>query len=258
MSLFLFDLDDTLIKGYMQSPDKNYDRVELLPGRRKKLQDLHAQGHRLGMVTNQGGVAFGYVTAQQAHVKMLATIDMIGVPMSRFYCFSDQRGKEPWNDPIDAARRKPSGAMIKEAISAFGFQDTWVPVWMVGDRQEDRDAAKDARVGFVWARDFFAEGNPAMKLSESLTNDMFKALSSAGSDSPPMTLVRSNRLLVENPDSDIPALAAIIIDTDTGITYSWGGDLLLVGKIGGKHFTKYDGEAAERLWQYLATRSTKI
>ena len=52
--MYLFDLDGTLIAGYMNGGD--YAHVQPLPGRRKKLAELQSAGHTLGIVTNQGGI----------------------------------------------------------------------------------------------------------------------------------------------------------------------------------------------------------
>ena len=55
--LVLFDLDGTLISSYMEAPDRRYDAREVLPGRREKLARLLIEGHRVGIATNQAGVA---------------------------------------------------------------------------------------------------------------------------------------------------------------------------------------------------------
>ena len=58
--LYIFDLDDTLVKGYLFRPDKDYHAVELLPGVKERLESLWYQGHAIAIATNQGGIAFGY------------------------------------------------------------------------------------------------------------------------------------------------------------------------------------------------------
>lgn len=165
--LYLFDLDDTLIRGYMSEPRQPYDAVEPLPGRRAMLNRLIMRGDEICIVTNQGGVAFGYVTEEQADTKLNQALLRLGLSRTRssgdaqpsqvYACYSDIRGNPPWDDPVDAARRKPSGAMLLEAIA-------WYPaaaalgVLMVGDREEDLEAAKAAGVPFQWAHIFFKEG----------------------------------------------------------------------------------------------------
>lgn len=164
--LYLFDMDGTLITGYMDRPDRDYNRWSILPGRKARLQQLVLQGHVVGIVTNQGGVAFGHVTEAQAADKLLDAFVMLGLAPVRssgdpwvppiYVCYSDVRGKPPWNDPADAARRKPSGAMIREAMADYP-RAAALGVLYVGDRPEDEAAAADAGVPFMWADQFFAE-----------------------------------------------------------------------------------------------------
>jgi D-glycero-D-manno-heptose 1,7-bisphosphate phosphatase len=155
--LYLFDLDGTLISGYMNNPDKDYNRWEVLPGRRERLSRLLARGNRIAIVTNQGGVAFGFVDEQTAWNKIYAAALACGLPpdtIRTYACFHHERGKAPWNDPVLAQRRKPSGDMIKEAMIGYP-EAAALGVLMVGDREEDLQAAQAADVGFQWAHVFF-------------------------------------------------------------------------------------------------------
>lgn len=182
--LYLLDLDDTLIKGYMSRPDHDYSIIEVLPGRVEKLRDLQERGDAIGIVTNQGGVAFGFVTFVDMVSKLYNAMDkLVGlypqqlrkqvrivdcvpnwepVPekwhgvVTCYVCYHDTRGKAPYNDPVEAARRKPSGAMIREAIADYPDQAAR-GVLYVGDREEDLQAAQDAGVGFQWAHIFFKD-----------------------------------------------------------------------------------------------------
>ncbi len=155
--LYLFDLDGTLISGYMDNPDKDYNRWEVLPGRREKLGRLLGQGHKVAIVTNQGGVAFGFVDEQTAWKKIYAAALACGLPpdMIRTYaCIYHEKGKPPWNDPIRSLHRKPSGRMLLEAMRDYP-EAAALGVLMVGDREEDMQAAREAGVPFQWAHVFF-------------------------------------------------------------------------------------------------------
>lgn len=163
--LYLFDMDGTLISGYMDNPDKAYDRWEVLPGRKTRLRSLLMQGHEVCIVTNQGGVAFGHVTEEQADAKIDAVVRALGLarvrsagdplPSRAVACYSDERGKAPWNDPKDASRRKPAPWMLYEAMGLYA-NHAERGVLFVGDRPEDEQAAAVAGVPFQWADDFFA------------------------------------------------------------------------------------------------------
>lgn len=162
--LYLFDLDGTLISGYLDNPDKDYDRWDVLPKRRAMLNKLLMRGDTICIVTNQGGVAFGYVTMEQAVRKIDNALLKLGLVNPRwdgsprrprvYACYFDARGIAGWNDPIEAARRKPSGAMIREAMRDHA-DAAERGVLMVGDRPEDEAAARDAGVPFQWVHEFF-------------------------------------------------------------------------------------------------------
>jgi D-glycero-D-manno-heptose 1,7-bisphosphate phosphatase len=162
--LYLFDLDDTLIRGYLTEPRQPYDVVEVLPWRRFKILKFLMRGDVVCIVTNQGGVAFGYVTEDQADAKIAEAVRQLGLAPVRsdgdpkryvYACYHHERGTvAPWNDPIAAARRKPSPAMLREAIQEHAA-DAALGVLYVGDREEDAEAAKAAGVPFQWAHLFF-------------------------------------------------------------------------------------------------------
>lgn len=157
--LYLFDLDGTLISSYMDNPGRRYDDWAVLPGRRTRVQDLQARGNAIAIVTNQGGVAFGFVSEQDAWNKIYDAALRCGLPpdtIRTYACFYDLRGKPPYNDSAGAARRKPSGAMIREAMADAPGQAA-LGVLYVGDREEDYQAAQDAGVPFQWAHIFFKE-----------------------------------------------------------------------------------------------------
>lgn len=157
--LYLFDLDGTLISGYMDNPDRDYHTWQVLPGRSEKLIQLAVAGHDIAIVTNQGGVAFGFIDEQTAWMKIYEAARRCGLPpdtIRTYACFHDPRGKPPYNDPKESARRKPSGRMIQEAMYDANIFNP-AEVLFVGDRPEDESAAKDARVPFQWADLFFKE-----------------------------------------------------------------------------------------------------
>lgn len=171
--LYLFDLDGTLISGYLDNPDKAYHRWHVLPGRVEKLRELLGGGNSIAVITNQGGVAFGFVGLDTMRDKLIDAVRACGIarnlrmvigPISAepqyegtvtiYVCFHDTRGIDPFTDPDYAARRKPSPAMLHEAIADYPNAAA-VGVLMVGDRPEDEEAAKRAGVSFQWAHAFF-------------------------------------------------------------------------------------------------------
>lgn len=153
--LYLFDLDGTLISSYMDNPDRDYHTWQPLPGRGRRIRELRDAGHVVGIVSNQGGVAFGLSTEADWEAKIADVCNRLRIDWEAIYvCFADARSRNPrYRDPAQVARRKPSGAMIREAMArwAYGPAETLY----VGDRPEDEQAARDAGVAFAWAEEFF-------------------------------------------------------------------------------------------------------
>lgn len=177
MNLYLFDLDGTLIESYMDDPKRDFDRVALLPKRAEKIAELRKH-NRIGIVTNQGGVAFGLVTPEAVERKLLAVADQLGfggiilddgarrrtignlVTGALLLCsvaYEHPNATSEQYKPKTFPRRKPSGEMIREQM-IFHRIPEWRgrEVTFVGDRPEDEQAAQDARVAFEWADSFFA------------------------------------------------------------------------------------------------------
>lgn len=158
MALFLFDLDDTLVRGYVSRLDKNYHAVELLLGRKERIDQLLGDGHTVAVVTNQRGAAFGYHTPEDSFAKFDRVRKLLGhMDIPFFWCFHHPKGKPQWKDPEQCARAKPSGAMIKEAMAEHPNAAA-DGATMIGNGKEDYEAAIDAGIAFQWTEDFFREG----------------------------------------------------------------------------------------------------
>lgn len=155
MGLIICDVDGTLISSYMDTPRHRYNEWAVLPGRAEHLSALQEQGQRIALATNQAGVAFGYVTEAQVWRKLAAVLVALRLPTDTpmAVCFAHPSAKAyKYRTPVEVARRKPSGTMLHEIMAAVGVYDA---VFYVGDRPEDRQAARHAGVGFRWADEFF-------------------------------------------------------------------------------------------------------
>jgi len=156
LGLYVFDMDGTLISSYMDVPGKRYASWTVLPGRVEALRALREQGEQIAIVTNQAGVAFGHVTESGVRRKIAAVVAALGLPADTpvAVCFAHPQAKSyRYNNPTAVARRKPSGAMLREIVEKTGSCDD---VTYVGDKPEDRAAARDASISFRQADDFFA------------------------------------------------------------------------------------------------------
>jgi D-glycero-D-manno-heptose 1,7-bisphosphate phosphatase len=156
--LILFDLNGTLATSFTDNKP-----VELLPDRKKQIAVLQTKKYlKLGIITNQGGVAFGFATEEQATAEVKGIADELGID---YYLISfghpkPKEGYERYGTPEMIARRKPAPGMLLEAMEHFGT--TPEETVFVGDMQDDKDAASAAGCHFRWVDDFFRQ----VKISE--------------------------------------------------------------------------------------------
>jgi HAD superfamily hydrolase (TIGR01662 family) len=167
--LYAFDADGTLIESFLETVDgvltpvHPYERVALLPGRRERLAALVEDGHRVAIVTNQGGVAFGQQTDEEVFEKFAMVLHALGLDPEttdlRICMHHPRASVEQWRAAGGCERRKPSGLMIQEAMMLAGVEES--ATVYVGDLDTDRQAADDAGCSFYWAEDFFGAQVPA-------------------------------------------------------------------------------------------------
>lgn len=153
--LAIFDVDGTLVEPKSGATfRKTADDWQWLPGRLEKLAELKAQGIRLAVATNQGGVAFGYMQAQDILAELTRTIKEAGIPTGGLYvCYTHPKASiEQYRDEEDN-RRKPGPGMLLDAMRDFEAEPE--ETLFVGDRPEDEQASIAANTAFQWAEDFF-------------------------------------------------------------------------------------------------------
>lgn len=169
--MFLFDLDHTLVipRSGKKFPVTVDDRA-FIEGRWEHLLDLHEQGKKTAICTNQGGAAWGIFQPEEMD-KFLAHLCKSGDIDKFFVCYRDTsekarnsertikeltvpeyyKGSEYYKG--DWNRRKPGPGMLIEAMDYFGIP--WYDTLYVGDRQEDKDAAEAAGCNFEWEWSYF-------------------------------------------------------------------------------------------------------
>lgn len=219
--LILFDLDGTL---------SGYKSTDLLPGVAEWFE-LHRDHQKVAICTNQGGVGlrrwmetgnFGepakYPDEFEAYEHIYAVLKQIGgvdrkVPF--YVCFAYQSQKTGQWAPVDAAqqnlpmwrqdRRKPASGMLLDAMKDAGALPEHT--LMVGDGDEDEQAAAAAGCAFQRADAFFGRAKPSM-LDEYRAEIKRRIEVEAGTPD----LRAGYQLLLahwsEVPDQDLLALAA--------------------------------------------------
>jgi histidinol-phosphate phosphatase family protein len=159
--LLFLDRDGTLNRSLDNRPPNQPREVELLPGVSSKLHRYASLGWRLIVVTNQGGVAFGYQSESQAHAIHQAVLDALPVETDASYlCPHHPRGTVP-QYATACPNRKPAAGAILDALARFEAKPA--DCLFVGDQDSDRRAASAAGVPFAWARDFFHWKFPTLK-----------------------------------------------------------------------------------------------
>lgn len=125
----LFDRDGTLIADVPYNGDPG--RVVPMPGARAALDRLRGAGLRLGVVTNQSGLARGRFTAAQLVAVNARVEEMLGPFGTWQVC--------PHDESDDCGCRKPAPGLIRAAADALGTVPARCVV--VGDIGRDMVAA---------------------------------------------------------------------------------------------------------------------
>ena len=132
----LLDRDGTITvaDGYVANPDE----LEFKPGAVEAILALNQHGYRVAVITNQGGVAYGYHTEADVklfHDEMSRQLASYGAHIDRFYyCPHNVRGSiEPYN--VECECRKPGDALYRKAI--FDLDLDPVRSIAVGDKPTD-------------------------------------------------------------------------------------------------------------------------
>ena len=149
-AIFL-DRDGTLIReiDYLADPD----RVELLPGAVEGLQALRDAGYALVLVTNQSGVARGFLTLDildAIHDRLAGILANAGLVLDgiEFCPHHPTVGTKPFRRPCGC--RKPLAGMV---LSAATRLDLDLPrSWMIGDALRDLEAGTAAGMPSILVR----------------------------------------------------------------------------------------------------------
>lgn len=151
IKLYIFDLNGTLAN----TPFIDHQPLAPLPGRKEKIAELLASGAKIAIASNQGGVAFGYQTPEQAREEVMGLASSLGITHIEL-AFGHPKpkwGYEEYGMPKHMERRKPEAGMLLAAMKEYGISPE--ETLMVGDRDEDQGAAEKAGCHFMWTQDFF-------------------------------------------------------------------------------------------------------
>src|SRR4051794_3078487 len=130
--LVLFDRDGTLVHDFPYNGDPEW--VRPVDGANEALDRLRARGVRVGVVSNQSGVARGLITTEQVEACNARLAELLGPFDLIRYC--------PHGPDDGCSCRKPAPGMVKGACADLGVDLGRCVV--VGDIAADVDAAAAA------------------------------------------------------------------------------------------------------------------
>ena len=147
-----FDVDGTLRRCTVEGqpcPNKPGE-WELLPNVRETIQAIDWDRRGAALVSNQAGIALGYLTPAMATTLLMDCAGAAWLPIvpwgfSVHYCPHAVNG--------GCSCRKPEPGMLYALCHHHGCRPS--EVLLVGDMQTDADAAKNAGTAFCYAREFF-------------------------------------------------------------------------------------------------------
>jgi HAD superfamily hydrolase (TIGR01662 family) len=136
--LVLFDRDGTLVHDFPYNGDPDWIRP--VDGARQALDRLRAHGVRIGVVSNQSGVARGLITAEQVAACNARLAELLGPFDTVQVC--------PHGPDDGCTCRKPAPGMVKAACAELDVDPARCVV--IGDIGADVDAAVAAgAVGII-------------------------------------------------------------------------------------------------------------
>jgi D-glycero-D-manno-heptose 1,7-bisphosphate phosphatase len=151
--LLFLDRDGTLNRAFGSRPPNTPQEVALLPGVCDVLVRYAAKGWQTVIITNQGGIAAGYLTETQAYAVLQQTIDLLPVPVAAAYLCPHMVKAIVPEYALDCPNRKPKPGFILDALHSFGAKAE--DCLLIGDAITDKQAAQAANVPFCWADRFF-------------------------------------------------------------------------------------------------------
>lgn len=172
--ILYLDIDGTVRHGkgelghFVSEPDD----VVIFPEAIEEMKFWKSIGGRIIGVSNQGGIALGYMTWEKCTETMRQTGELCG---GLFDALTWCPHHPSANDPMLSRCwcRKPNPGLLIEARVNMTITQNYTEVYplhlsmMVGDRSEDKHCAKEANIDFMWAdawrsgafRDVFLRGD---------------------------------------------------------------------------------------------------
>ena len=168
--LYLLDKDGTLTETLSGNvcANKRDDQI-ILPNVKERLQKLKDEGHHMGVISNQGGVSWGFMSEMEAWAIMERCNQMLDGVIANFqvnFYHEKAHTKTRWKN-----KAKPAPDMIIHALQDFKKAGlNFDEVHFVGDGFSDKETAENFNatqksessskydndfIQFHWSHDFF-------------------------------------------------------------------------------------------------------
>jgi len=169
VKILILDMDGTvrIKKGvtvgessFIQFPEDQ----EIIPGARKAIAHYHAEGWVIVGASNQGGVASKKKSPEDCFKEQKFTLSLVPEMEAIAFCpdyeglklgVVSQGGQRLLQLKNYPSFRKPGHGMIEWLRLAYAPYSRYGDILFVGDRPEDEQAAKNADVPFLWAKDWW-------------------------------------------------------------------------------------------------------
>lgn len=163
--LLLLDLDGTVRRcksnpqGFINDPKDQ----ELIEGVEEAIARYASEGWSIVGITNQGGVAAGHKSLEDAIAEQAYTLLLLPQIEIILFC-PDFEGRQCWKVgggssgevgyafPFVGTYRKPNPGMLELAQALYHNPQE---ILYVGDRSEDEQAGAAAGVRFMWAEEWW-------------------------------------------------------------------------------------------------------
>lgn len=159
MPVLCLDLDGTVRYSKSGKFINGPEDIALFEGAEVKIWEYRNNGYLIFGITNQGGVAYGYKTPKDNEAELDAMLALFNKDPFHIIkaCYHHEQGTvEPYRHR--SLLRKPDIGMLAlcevEAFEA-GYIVDWENSIFVGDRPEDEQCARNAKIAFEWSDIFF-------------------------------------------------------------------------------------------------------